>query len=130
MNHGAPVETMLLIQSSRDDVPIIISAGGTIIKLWNPLLGECLSTIQTKHSKTITSLCLATIFRADNEDKDLEGGLHGIKNISRRLISAGLDGLIRIYSADALFNEEDNPTLTRREIRDGLFIILRKSSDD
>ncbi len=115
MNHGAPVETLLMIQSSRDDLPIIVSAGGTVIKLWNPLLGECLSTIQTKHSKTITSLCLATIFRSENEDRDIDGGDYGIRNISRRLISAGLDGLIRIHAADALFHDEDSGKMNKKE---------------
>jgi WD40 repeat protein len=100
MNHGAPVETLLMLQTSKDEVPVIVSAGGTVIKLWNPLLGKCLATIQTKHSKTITSLCLATIIREDEFDENASGA----KNMSKRIISAGLDGLIRIYSADSIFS--------------------------
>jgi U3 small nucleolar RNA-associated protein 15 len=107
MNHGAPVEALLLIQPSKNEMPIIISAGGTTIKLWNPLIGQCLSTIQTKHNKTITSLTLATIIRADQDKDDKESGKDGVKNISKRIISAGLDGLIRIYSADELFNRDN-----------------------
>ena len=103
MNHGAPVEVLLTIQPKKQEAPIVISAGGTEIKLWNPLVGECLTTVQTKHSKTITSLCLATILR-ENQDDNMEGGEGEMKNISKRLISAGLDGLIRIYSADCLFD--------------------------
>ncbi len=107
MNHGAPVEALLMIQPSKNEMPIIISAGGTILKLWNPLIGECLSTIQTKHNKTITSLTLATIIRADHDKDDNESGKDGLKNISKRIISAGLDGLIRIYSVDELFNQDN-----------------------
>lgn len=107
MNHGAPVEALLLIQPSNKDAPIVISAGGTVIKLWNPLIGECLSTIQTKHNKTITSLCLATIIRGANDKDDTETGKIGIKKISKRIISAGVDGLIRIYSADNLFHDAE-----------------------
>ncbi len=105
MNHGAPVEVLLAIQPNTQETPIIISAGGTEIKLWNPILGECLSTIQTKHSKTITSLCIATIIKGEKDDADIDGGVGEMKNISKRLISAGLDGLIRIYSVDCLFDE-------------------------
>ena len=107
LNHGAPVEALLLIQPSKTETPIVISAGGTTIKLWNPLIGECLSTIQTKHNKTITSLCLATIVRGEKENNDEETGKQTMKNISKRIISAGLDGLIRIYSADNLFGLSD-----------------------
>jgi U3 small nucleolar RNA-associated protein 15 len=104
MNHGSPVEAILILQPSKEEAPFVVSAGGTTIKLWNPLLGECLSTTQTKHNKTITSLCLANIIR--NEDDDTEGETNGVKNISKRLMSAGLDGLIRIYSVDNIFADK------------------------
>lgn len=101
MDHGAPVEELLLLHP-RNEAPIIVSAGGTTIKLWNPILGECLSTIQTKHSKTITSLCLATIIGGTGERDGAEGQT---KTISKRILSGGLDGLIRIYSADNIFDD-------------------------
>ncbi len=109
MNHGAPVEVLLSIQSKKQECPIIVSAGGTEIKLWNPILGKCLTTVQTKHNKTITSLCLATIMKGgkDDDDDDDESGVGETKNICKRLISAGLDGLIRIYSADCLFDNQE-----------------------
>jgi len=105
MNHGAPVETLLVVHPSKKDVPIIISAGGTTIKLWNPSLGTCLSTIQTKHSKTITSLCLASLIRGEQDDDEVRDGDEVKKMIVKRLISGGLDGLIRIYSADEIFHQ-------------------------
>ena len=101
MDHGAPVEVLLVIHP-KNEAPVIVSAGGTIIKLWNPILGECLSTIQTKHSKTITSLCLTTIIKGTGERDGAEGQ---IKTISKRILSGGLDGLIRIYSADSIFHD-------------------------
>jgi U3 small nucleolar RNA-associated protein 15 len=114
MDHGAPVETIIVLRqkngvNSPNRHPIIASAGGTTIKLWNPLLGTCLSTIQTKHSKTITSLCLASIIRGDNDEEDIKEG-YGKKKIVHRLLSAGLDGLIRIYSVDELLDDKRKET--------------------
>jgi U3 small nucleolar RNA-associated protein 15 len=100
MDHGAPVESLILLEptaTSTFNTPIIISAGGTSVKLWNPQLGTCLSTIHTKHNKTITSICITSNIRGEEVDDD------GNKTICRRLITAGLDGLIRIHSLDALF---------------------------
>ena len=108
MDHGAPVETLIVLRqgaSSSNRHPIIASAGGTTIKLWNPLLGTCLSTINSKHSKTITSLCMTSIIRGDNDEEDIKEG-RGKKKIVHRLLSAGLDGLIRIYSVDELLDDK------------------------
>ena len=104
MNHGAPVETLLVLEpipGSAFDAPIVISAGGTAVKLWDPKMGTCLSTIRTKHSKTITSLCMVSIIRGF---KDGIANNNGDKEVARRLITAGLDGLIRIHSVDELFD--------------------------
>ena len=104
MDHGAPVETLLVLEpipGSAFDAPIVISAGGTGVKLWDPKMGTCLSTIRTKHSKTITSLCMVSIIRGF---KDGIANNNGDKEVARRLITAGLDGLIRIHSFDELFD--------------------------
>mmetsp|Transcript_18 Transcript_18/g.39 ORF Transcript_18/g.39 Transcript_18/m.39 type:complete len:695 (-) Transcript_18:48-2132(-) len=113
MDHGAPVEDLIVIQptaTSSFRTPLILSAGGTIVKLWNPQLGKCLSVIQTKHNKTITSMCLTSMIRGDDEVLGANGEKK--KNICWRLVTAGLDGLIRIHSADVLFDATLN-TSTR-----------------
>jgi len=131
MDHGAPVECLLAIQppqrrtlttnrqkntgtttptpdpNSSDNFPIVLSAGGTIIKVWNPILGTCLATIRTKHSKTITSLSMASILRDERAGEDGMGDANG-QVLSKRLLSAGLDGLIRIYAADELYHRDDD----------------------
>jgi len=107
MNHGAPVEALLALHPTATTTfktPIIISAGGTQLKVWNPETGTLLNTIQTKHSKTITSLCITSIIRGDKDD--IENDDEDKKIICWRLITAGLDGLIRIHSADDLFVPE------------------------
>ena len=103
MDHGAPVEALLVVEPPGSSSPIVISAGGTIIKLWNPQMGTCLHTVQTKHSKTITTMCIASIIRGDKDDIDGDGKRVTLK----RLITAGLDGLIRIHSVDELFESND-----------------------
>jgi len=146
MDHGAPVECLFAIQhrqnptdarnkrrngrqgtnnkdtnkdskNDNDSFPIVISAGGTTIKLWNPILGTCLSTIQTKHSKTITSLCMASIVRQKRDDDNINLGDNDNGDgtvVCKRLLSAGLDGLIRIYAADELYHHNENNTKSKR----------------
>ena len=102
MDHGAPVESLVLVEPTATSplrIPLIVSAGGTIIKVWNPQSGTCLSTIKTKHSKTITSMCIASIVRGEKDEYDADGK----KIIVKRLITSGLDGLIRIHSVDELY---------------------------
>lgn len=103
MDHGDPVESLLVINPTDTSLfqsPLLLSAGGTTVKLWDPKLGTCLTTLRTKHSKTITSIALVSIMRSSDEDSEV-----GTTNqvVKKRLITAGLDGLIRIHSADELF---------------------------
>ncbi len=103
MDHGAPVESLIVLEPSANSTfnnTILISAGGTSVKLWNPQLGTCLSTINTKHSKTITSVSVVSIVRGFTDGGD--------KKIVRRLLTAGLDGLIRIHSLDGLYDSGAN----------------------
>ena len=95
MDHGAPVEDLLVFPVTATQItPLVASAGGTFIKVWNPLTGQCVLTVQTKHSKTITSICLIDIVRNDHSGKE--------RISNKRLVTAGLDGLIRIHAADDL----------------------------
>jgi len=111
MNHGDPVTTLLVLPpvernyggssgsrnkkaSKLDNLPLLVSAGGTTLKIWNPFNGSCLGTFPTKHAKTITSLCLLDIPYDESEDDDNESNRR-----KRHIITGGLDGLIRIHSA-------------------------------
>jgi len=102
MDHGDPVQALLVIpptesdgvrSSKLDGIPLLVSAGGTTLKIWNPFNGSCLGTFQTKHAKTITSLCLldAPVESEDNENIPSQR--------MRHIITGGLDGLLRIHSA-------------------------------
>jgi len=129
LDHGAPIECVVTIISPNINSycsdwiinPILASAGGTIIRLWNSLNGTCVLTVDTKHNKTITSMCLTTFLHEESQENiqvkklivNMENHYfnRGKKNsliTKRRLITAGLDGLIRIYSIDNLFNGNNN----------------------
>ena len=95
LNHGAPVEALCFLKSENNpDVPMwLLSAGGTTIKVWNPLTGQCIATVTTHHRKTITSLL--PVLRTNYEDDSTK-----MKTISQRILSASLDGVIQIHSWD------------------------------
>ena len=88
MNHGAPVEALLLMKNDAGETPWLLSAGGTEIKVWNFLSGKCHSTLSTMHSKTITSMVCMTRTVEQNQK-------------AWRIITAALDGLLRIHTWSA-----------------------------
>jgi U3 small nucleolar RNA-associated protein 15 len=88
MNHGAPVEALLLMNNESGETPWLLSAGGTQIKVWNFLSGKCHSTLSTMHSKTITAMVCMTRNVEQNQK-------------AWRIITAGLDGLLRIHTWSA-----------------------------
>ena len=96
MNHGAPVECLLVLPQQQKSY--VLSGGGTMVKLWNPLTGALLYNIPTQHNKTITSLCYSTAITN-----------FPTKNIHHRLLTSSLDGLIRIHALDSLYasNEDE-----------------------
>ena len=120
MNHGDPVQALLILPPisdfrSRssvvvvnkggksdplrrlDDLPLLASVGGTTLKIWNPFNGSCLGTFAIRHAKTITAMCLLDI---PNDDDDEEEEDNESKDRRKRhIVTAGLDGLIRIHSA-------------------------------
>jgi len=55
MAHGAPVEACLVVPSGG----LLITAGGTMLKIWDLVAGGKLLTKLSPHHKTITSLSLA-----------------------------------------------------------------------
>ena len=93
LSHGSPVEAILWLRSTDPLVPVwLLSAGGTTIKVWNPLSGLCVSTISTQHRKTIT--CLLSIPRKDYSDTGSGVSLHN------RVLTGGIDGLLRVHAWD------------------------------
>jgi len=72
-NHGAPVEDVLTFPNGS----VVVSAGGPTVKIWDTLSGRVIQTLEN-HQKTVT--CLAIDFT------------------NRRLFSAGLDHMLKIYS--------------------------------
>ncbi|GAA93886.1 uncharacterized protein L969DRAFT_84667 [Mixia osmundae IAM 14324] len=74
LDHGFPVESVIVHPSGT----IALSAGGPVIKVWDLVSGspKCLRAM-SNHQKTITSLAW------DGE--------------YRRVLSAGLDGLVKVY---------------------------------
>ena len=111
MNHGDPIQALLVmpplgynsrssIKKARklDNIPLLVSAGGTTLKVWNTFNGSCLGTFQTLHAKTIMSLCLLDIPRDFNDEEDGDNDDGGMM-MKRHIITGGLDGLLRIHSA-------------------------------
>jgi U3 small nucleolar RNA-associated protein 15 len=92
LDHGAPVEALLLQPhaDSKHSPPWLLSAAGTTVKVWNPLTGKCVCTLQTQHSKTITSL-IAMVRIKDGKSANSE-------DVSWRILTSGLDGLVRIHT--------------------------------
>jgi len=54
MDHGCPVESLLILPGGS----LIVTAGGSLIKVWDMVGGKLLSSI-SPHHKTITSLCVS-----------------------------------------------------------------------
>ncbi|OAV99121.1 hypothetical protein PTTG_02346 [Puccinia triticina 1-1 BBBD Race 1] len=87
LNHDHPIEKILIHPTST----LAISAGGPVANVWDILGGggnkQSLVSL-SNHQKTITSLCWA---RGPCGDVD-EGS-----QSTRRLLSGGLDGLVKVY---------------------------------
>lgn len=95
LSHGDPVEALCVLKSDNPDVPMwLLSAGGTTIKVWNPLSGQCIATVTTFHRKTITGIL--PVLRTNYDEDDQKAKL-----ISMRILSTGLDGVIQFHSWDA-----------------------------
>ena len=101
MDHGAPVEDVIIVPTKvstpqKEKNLYVLSCGGTKIKLWNAITGTLITTVEN-HAKTITSLCLVTSEQY-RKSSLLEDDDESTDESKPRLISGGLDGLIRIYS--------------------------------
>lgn len=95
LTHGYPVESVCFLKSSNEKVPVwLLSAGGSIVKVWNPLSGQCFGTFGTHHRKTITSVL--QVFRTNYEDDETKK-----KNVFMRVLTSSLDGVVQIHSWNA-----------------------------
>lgn len=106
-DHGQPVEKILVHPSGTQ----IISGGGPVIKVWDMLSGSCLKAM-ANHQKTVT--CLEW-----GDGRPLTG------NNKRRLLSAGLDGLIKSYDL-----EDDYRVGKTMRVPNGGVISLAMSPDE
>lgn len=77
VKHGSPIESLLFLPTGG----IFISAGGTEIKVWDALMNGKLFANISQHTKTVTSLKLASN--------------------GRRLMSGSLDRHIKIYDVSS-----------------------------
>jgi U3 small nucleolar RNA-associated protein 15 len=108
--------------SDGPDVPVwLLSAGGTTIKVWNPITGQCLSTISTQHRKTITSLL--PVVRSDYQDDGAK-----IKAASWRIMTSSVDGLLQFHSWDAATGGMEH--LYSTKIGDSITSLAMDSSGD
>lgn len=73
VNHGCPIESLLFLPTGG----IFISAGGTVVNVWDAFAGGKLIASMSQHTKTITCLRLASN--------------------GRKLLSGSLDRKVKIY---------------------------------
>ena len=102
LHHGGPVETLLFMKRINHNnigtsPTFLISGGGTYIKVWDPFMGIEIHTLQLQHRKTIT--CMIAVPRIRSEEYYKENGTSYNKDM--RLITGGLDGLMRVHKFDS-----------------------------
>jgi len=59
MDHGSPVESVLVLAGGG----LVVSAGGSNVRIWDLMSGGKLLTTLSPHLKTVTSLCLSHLGR-------------------------------------------------------------------
>jgi U3 small nucleolar RNA-associated protein 15 len=98
--HGGPIEAVLWIQASSEaSVPAwLVSAGGTMVKVWNPVTGKEVCALEAQHRKTITSLLAMPRIREAQYYETKADTTSPM--VDMRLLTAGLDGLMRVHVFD------------------------------
>ena len=120
--HGYPVESVCFLKSSDKNVPVwLLSAGGTSIKVWNPLSGQCFGTFQTHHRKTITSVL--SVLRTNYEDDETKQ-----KKFYMRVMSTSLDGVVQIHSWNATTGQLNH--LYNTKLADSITCVASDSTGD
>lgn len=144
IDHGAPVEAIVALppkhvdeehdDDNDDDADaelLVLSAGGTSIKLWNALTGRLLAVADDGHAKTISTLCLVRPSQLLQGYSDEDRLVHEERLRLPRLLSGGLDGLIRVHSLDVEKREitvlhgvkTNSPVTTVRLSPDGAVLV-------
>lgn len=96
--HGAPVQQVLFLASSASSSTVgvppvwLLSAGGTTVKIWNPVTGTAVCVCPVQHAKSLTSV-LAVPRAVAPSTSNAE-----VPNKVLRIWTAGLDGLIRVHA--------------------------------
>ncbi|XP_050523764.1 U3 small nucleolar RNA-associated protein 15 homolog [Daktulosphaira vitifoliae] len=102
VNHEAPVESLMFLPSGS----LLISAGGTEVRIWDVLAGKLLAKLTQNH-KTVTALCMA-------------------KNGSA-IVTASLDKHVKIYNVSSFQLSHDitypSPVLSIDISRDDKTIV-------
>lgn len=91
MSHGAPVESVLVYPTGGGGVAC--SAGGPVVRVWDLMMGGRGLKALSNHQKGITSMALSMNTGAEGP---AAGGLDS-SDAGMRLLSAGLDGLVKVY---------------------------------
>ncbi|KAJ0984542.1 hypothetical protein J5N97_002898 [Dioscorea zingiberensis] len=79
-NHGNPVESVLFLPSGG----LLVTAGGSVVKVWDVIGGGRLIHSMETHNKTVTSLCLGKF-------GDESGGKES------RILSVSIDGYLKVF---------------------------------
>ena len=124
LDHGAPVEVLVTLPGPAG---FVASGGGTSVKVWDSSTGRLMYEV-SEHSKTITSLCIVG-------DAGINSSLvaaHETATRQCRLLSGGLDGLLRVYDIKSLkclhgVNLQ-SPITSLAASQDGMRIIIGYST--
>lgn len=95
MKHGAPVESALIYPTGGGGVAV--SAGGPVVRVWDLMMGGRGLKAVSNHQKTITSLALSLSSGAEGPLAGLNQGEADGSAGGVRLLSAGIDGLVKVY---------------------------------
>jgi U3 small nucleolar RNA-associated protein 15 len=124
--HGSPVEAVLMLPNGT----LLVTAGGSEVKIWDLLAGNRLLTTINAHNKTVTSLGLATNnTRLVTASLDRQLKLHDLSTwqvvhsltFPSAILSAGIspdNSFISAGMADGLvqfMHRKVPPTLAERE---------------
>ncbi|KDN39385.1 WD40 repeat-like protein [Tilletiaria anomala UBC 951] len=95
MDHKAPVEDIAIYPTAGGGVAL--SVGGPVLRAWDLMMGgRCIKAI-SNHQKTITSLAISMESDANVSAAPGALGSIGLGSSGMRILTGGLDHLIKIY---------------------------------
>lgn len=120
INHGAPVEDVLLLSGDS----LFVTAGRSTVKFWDLTAGGKMLCSLSPHHKLITSLCLA-----DNGDSLVTGSLdRQVKRIS--LSDFSITGSLSFPSSVLSVDVDQSNKYVVAGMTDGLVQIVEKSKEE